>query len=199
MRGLDTRVLLANTRIMMFIDPEKANSMMDAVERLAEQDGWKDAENGFHTLPLMFDGETELIACWELGQARFTIGFDEARWHEQCMQMVKDSNQYCGLSFDFFVDRLSSAVDRALLAIPERYHNAALEIAQEYGYATASEREEVARSNADDGYCAHGIELGCCPAGCDFPDVWDDTLDYRADIDLDDGDVDASHAVEGKL
>lgn len=33
-------------------------------------------------------------------------------------------------------------------------------------YATPAERQETHDWNADNGYCTHGIELGCCPAGC---------------------------------
>jgi len=198
MRGLDTRVLLANTRIMMYFDSVKAASMMNTVEKQAEQDGWADAENGIHTPPLMFDGEAELTVCWELGQARFTVGFNKKLWRMQCEHMARLANEGCGLSYDYYVSRLSTAVDNALSMIPGRDQFAALEIAHEYGYATPSEREEIARSNAEDGYCNHGIELGCCPAGCDFPDELDDTLDYRADLDPDDADEQLEDIIEGR-
>jgi hypothetical protein len=47
-------------------------------------------------------------------------------------------------------------------------------IAQEWDYATPAERQETQDWNAEHGYCSHGIEFGCCPAGCDRDDDdWD--------------------------
>ena len=41
-------------------------------------------------------------------------------------------------------------------------------------YATPAERQETQDWNAEHGYCSHGIEFGCCPAGCDRDDDdWD--------------------------
>lgn len=71
MRGLDTRVLLANTRILFFVNAAAANEQMERVRKLAEHDGWIDAANGYQNLPLMFADEPNLAYNWDIGQQKF--------------------------------------------------------------------------------------------------------------------------------
>lgn len=93
--------------------------------------------------------------------------FDEIAWRITCERLASDSNHGCGLSHDLFVCRLSGAVEAAVLQLPEVHRAKALYIAREWDYATRSEIDEMQQWNAENGYCCHGIELGCCPAGCD--------------------------------
>ena len=69
----------------------------------------------------------------------------------------------------------SSAIDAQANRLPDEQRAQALEIAaQEWDYATPAERQETQDWNAEHGYCSHGIEFGCCPAGCDRDDDdWD--------------------------
>jgi hypothetical protein len=170
MRGLNTRVLLANARIMQLVDVKKALGMMDMVGKLAEKDGMTDAANGVHTMPTMFDDELLLASRWCAGQKRHEQGLDKDGWRKLCEQMATDANTGCGLSYDYFVGRLSAAVDRAMHDLADHERADALAIAVEFGYETVEQREQTAIDNANDGYCTHGIEMGCCPAGCDYPD-----------------------------
>lgn len=170
MRGLDTRVLLANARIMQLVDLQKARGLMATVARLAEKDGMTDAANGIHTMPVMFDDELLLASRWCAGQQRYAQGLDKAQWRTLCEKLAAEANHGCGLSYDYFVSRLSAAVDGAMHDLADHERADALAIAIEFGYETVEQREQTAIDNANDGYCTHGIELGYCPAGCDHPD-----------------------------
>lgn len=160
-------MLLAQARIMQLTDSLKAAAMMDAVSNQAEKDGMADAGNGVHTMPAMFDGEPLLTMQWSAGQRRYEQGLDKAMWRTRCEKMAVDANRGCGLSYDRFVASLSASVDWALEDLAHHERADALAIAIEFGYATEAEREQTAMDNANNGYCHHGIELGCCPAGCE--------------------------------
>jgi len=64
------------------------------------------------------------------------------------------------------VDQFSSLIEAKVAALVGQHREVALEIAREWDYATATEREEAQQWNAENGFCSHGNELGCCPAGC---------------------------------
>jgi len=84
---------------------------------------------------------------------------DEPAWRALCETAAAQATKGCGLSHDYYVERFSAQ---------------ALKIAQEWDYATPAERQETQDWNAEHGYCSHGIEFGCCPAGCDRDDDdWD--------------------------
>lgn len=77
MRGLNTRVLLAKTRILFLVDAAAANKQMDKVRNLAEADGWQDAANDITVVPMLFKDEPNLAYNWARGQERyFDINFD---------------------------------------------------------------------------------------------------------------------------
>jgi hypothetical protein len=80
-------------------------------------------------------------------------------------KLAAEANRGCGLSYELFVDRFSAAVD---VAYPQSSPNraAALELATPMGYETPEERAAAHEERAEDGYCRHGIERNCCPAGC---------------------------------
>jgi uncharacterized protein YhdP len=92
---------------------------------------------------------------------------DESAWQAVCKAAAAQAQKGCGLSYGYYVDLFSSAIDAQLDQLPEHQRAQALEIAgQEWDYATPAERQETQDWNAENGYCTHGIELGCCPAGC---------------------------------
>lgn len=182
MRGLDTRVLLAQARIMQVTDWQKAAEMTVEVGKQAEKDGIADAASGVHTLPAMFNDELLLAMQWCAGQRRYEQGLDRAAWRTRCEKIASDANNGCGLSHDYYQTRFSGSVDWALRDLAKHEIADALQIAREFDYATVEEREEGASWNADNGYCSHGIELGCCPAGCDYPDDDFDDFDYESCI-----------------
>ncbi|MEL7551497.1 hypothetical protein AAGV37_16610 [Pseudomonas protegens] len=91
---------------------------------------------------------------------------DESTWRALCEAAAVQAMKGCGLSHDYYVERFSSAIDSEVARLPEDQRAQALRIAQERDYATPAERQETLAWNAKNGYCSHGIELGCCPAGC---------------------------------
>ncbi|GKS88703.1 hypothetical protein [Acidovorax sp. SUPP2539] len=92
--------------------------------------------------------------------------FDEPAWRTVCEALAAQANKGCGLSHDYYVERFSSAIDAQAGRLPEDQRAQALKIAREWDYATPAERQQSQDWNADNGHCSHGIELGCCPAGC---------------------------------
>lgn len=92
---------------------------------------------------------------------------DESAWRAFCKTAAAEAQRGCGLSYDYYVERFSSAIDTQVDQLPEDQRAHALRIArQEWDYATPAERQETQDWNAEHGCCAHGITLGCCPAGC---------------------------------
>lgn len=92
---------------------------------------------------------------------------DESVWRALCETVAAQAIKGCGLSHDYYVARISSAIDAQVLRLSEDQRAQALQIAREWDYATPAERQATQDWNAEHGYCSHGIELGCCPAGCD--------------------------------
>ena len=93
--------------------------------------------------------------------------FDEQAWRDECQAAGVLATTGAGLSETMFHRNMHSEVQRRLGAIHEQDRQRALEIAQEFGYATADELAADDRWNQEHGYCTHGIELGHCPVGCD--------------------------------
>lgn len=93
--------------------------------------------------------------------------FDAQVWIDKCEQLSKQAVRGDGCSYDWFVERFSREVEIALSEIPEDYRVQALQIAaNQFDYETPAERAKTRQENSDNGCCMHGIELGCCPAGC---------------------------------
>jgi hypothetical protein len=87
-------------------------------------------------------------------------------WRAICEAAAVEARHGCGLSHDYYVERFSAVIDAQIVQLPENQHEWALEIATEWGYATPAERQETRDWNADNGYCTHGLDPDCCPAGC---------------------------------
>jgi hypothetical protein len=107
-------------------------------------------------------------------------GFNELNWRSQCDLLAEQSSKGCGLSHTVFVDKFSSAVDSALFQLSPDERIPLLEIAREWDYATPQERHDEQIDCVQNGYCSHGIEFGCCPAGCEEPPSLAD--EYLQDI-----------------
>ncbi|NHZ99030.1 hypothetical protein [Massilia sp. CCM 8734] len=165
--------MLANARIEQLLGLQAAADLMKWVARFAEADGMTDAARGIHTMPVLFDDELMLASWWCQGQERHAKGLDKAQWRMLCEKSAHANRQGCGLSHDEFIRRLSADIDRAMELLPYHELPDALTIAiDEFDYQTAQQCEQVAIDNSNDGYCCHGIQMGCCPAGCDFPDEY---------------------------
>ncbi|GKS92579.1 hypothetical protein [Acidovorax sp. SUPP2539] len=92
--------------------------------------------------------------------------FNEKSWREVCEKMADQAFRGCGLSHHYYVKRFSAEIDNALKTIPAEFHAQAKETAQYFDYASIDEIQETEQSNADNGFCAHGIDDDCCPFGC---------------------------------
>jgi hypothetical protein len=92
--------------------------------------------------------------------------FDEAAWRVLCIASANTAVQLSACSHDLYGMTFSSDIDAQVSYFPEKYRGFALQIAREWEYASAQERAATQQWNADIGLCSHGVELGCCPAGC---------------------------------
>jgi len=92
--------------------------------------------------------------------------FDPNEWRATCESLSNDAAKNCAQSHFLYVCNLSSAVDAKLSDLASTDHPAAIEIARRFDYATRQQIQAEQAFNDEQGYCAHGIELGCCPAGC---------------------------------
>ncbi|MGP3790507.1 hypothetical protein [Pseudomonas sp. B392_1p] len=93
--------------------------------------------------------------------------FDESAWQAVCNAAATQASAGCGSSHDHYVNLFSSAIDAQIDQLPEHQRAQALEIAkEEWDYATPAERQETRDWNTDNGYCSHGLDPDCCPAGC---------------------------------
>lgn len=106
---------------------------------------------------------TELEQTWLVEKNKF----DENTWLKICEKLSERAMKGCGLSYDLFVEKFSCSIDCRLSKLLENHQCRAIEIARQYGYATPEEIEESKEFYDDMGVCAHGIDLGCCPAGCE--------------------------------
>ena len=92
------------------------------------------------------------------------VGWDEDKWRDRFDEMSTSASKNCGLVYEIFCDRFSAMVDAEVEGIPEKERERAIQLALEWGYATASARDE---SEDVPGFCTHGFPDNCCPLGCD--------------------------------
>lgn len=109
--------------------------------------------------------EVSIMSTIDCDTPRSSLG--EPAWRAVCKTAAEHAQRGCGLSWDHWVTLFSSEIDAQASRLPEEQRAQALQIAQEWGYATPAERQETQDWNAENGYCSHGIELGYCPSGCD--------------------------------
>lgn len=90
---------------------------------------------------------------------------DDATLGAELERLAAEANRCCGLSYNLFVDKFSAAVDRQFPpGSPLR--SAALALAEPQGYASEDERAQSQADLHPMGYCTHGLDRDCCPAGC---------------------------------
>lgn len=93
--------------------------------------------------------------------------FDKNAWLKICDELSQEATRGCGLSYEVFVEKFSADIEGRLQNFSENYQSRAIEIAKQYGYATPEEIEKSREYCIEAGCCVHGIDLGCCPAGCE--------------------------------
>lgn len=112
---------------------------------------------------IMFTNDTTSFSHVD-GNARVVL--DEQAWQVVCKTAATEASRYCGLAYDHYIVLLSSSIDQHVDQLPEHLRAQALSIAREWDYATPAERQETQDWNAENGYCRHGLDPNCCPAGC---------------------------------
>ncbi|WP_045500225.1 hypothetical protein [Vibrio hyugaensis] len=84
-------------------------------------------------------------------------------------QLAKEAHRGCGLSFELYSRRFQSSVDELIEHLPADEKEAVIALAVKHDYVS-EQPDEVTQSgddrHEDTRFCSHGIELGCCPAGC---------------------------------
>jgi general stress protein YciG len=95
-----------------------------------------------------------------------TKNFDPIVWRAECNVLANEAGKSCSQSHTLYVSNFSNAIEARLEAFTTEDKEKAIEIARKFDYATPQEIEVDAQWNSENGFCSHGIELGCCPAGC---------------------------------
>lgn len=73
----------------------------------------------------------------------------------------------CGCAHEAYLDHFSMLIDEVLNHERDEAKKATiLYVAREYDYLSREEVCEMKGSCLDAGLCVHGIDPGCCPAGC---------------------------------
>ncbi len=102
----------------------------------------------------------------ETNQTTTQVTVCQDAMREQLAAFAAEAGRNCGQSHDVYVQGFSSSVDSLADQLPNIWRSQLLELARGFDYATPEERMQSQRLNSENGYCTHGIELGCCPAGC---------------------------------
>ncbi|KAA8384945.1 plasmid protein [Acetobacter tropicalis] len=87
----------------------------------------------------------------------------------------------CGCSYELYVQKLTREIDHTASHLTPDQAAALQEYARQKGdYAPDADEGHL------EGFCCHGIEYGCCPAGCDDveEDDWDSEDEEAARIAL---------------
>jgi hypothetical protein len=85
---------------------------------------------------------------------------------EWIKQLAEEANHGCGLVYELFVKRLSGLIDSKINEIAPEHQAMAMEIAQQYGYASPNDLEQQKNEIEESGLCSlTGIDPWCCPCG----------------------------------
>ena len=96
-----------------------------------------------------------------------TLALDVPAWRDACEAAATKAGNQCSMSHYLYVLRFSEKVDSLVAELPQEHRGLALKLASDWDdYASPGERQQEQVRLAGDGCCCHGIEYGCCPAGC---------------------------------
>lgn len=87
----------------------------------------------------------------------------------------------CGCSYELYVQKLTREIDHTASHLAPDQAVALQEYARQKGdYAPDADEGHL------EGFCCHGIDYGCCPAGCEAPEdeEWDSEDEEAARIAL---------------
>lgn len=170
--ALEARCQFAMFNVLIDIDPISAELNFAKAATLASRYGATGSE-----MSAFLMGEPDLESAFAAGRAKHVERTEKeaaARadkrnedWLEAFQSFADQAARTCASSHDLYVEKFSFLVDLAIQHQTLERQLQLLEIAKTMDYASRSEIEETRRWNDDNGYCKHGIELGCCPAGCE--------------------------------
>ncbi|WP_294768708.1 hypothetical protein [uncultured Rhodoferax sp.] len=91
--------------------------------------------------------------------------FDEVKWRAICEKAVADAGAHCGLSDSIYHKELNALIGCQVGLLRKCFRQRAIEIAEkEYDYSDRDDDE--LGSGQEAGFCSHGLDPDCCPAGC---------------------------------
>jgi hypothetical protein len=163
--ALEARCKFAMFNVLMDIDPPLAElSFLKAID-LARRYGARGAEKSAFLM-----GEIDLEAAFDAGLAIYTERHADKtndEWISVFEKLAGEAGRSCAQSHDLYQQRFSEEVNRAIQYQTDERQAELMDLAKHWDYATGDELMASSRWNDEHGYCSHGIELGCCPAGCE--------------------------------
>jgi len=114
-----------------------------------------------------------------------TATLDPTAMADALSRLAETANHGCGLVYELFARRFSSAVDSYVAGRPAAEQAAILALAVEYGYCSPEEIAAADRHDAEAGICRHGLDAMTCPCGCFEGDDGDDYEPFERDDSAD--------------
>jgi len=181
--ALDARCAIALANVVRCYDPRHAKELSEPALHYAALQGYRDGREGINCCHLLSSdlnlhtawcsgylrGSSSIEAGAERSASRQSVSgdsFDESAWRAVCDYAARDAVQRSSCSHDLYVYNFSASIDGYVYRIPVAHRSRAIRIARSWDYASRAEQREMRSWNHENGYCPHGIELGCCPAGC---------------------------------
>ena len=97
-----------------------------------------------------------------------SLPFEEKYFREKLANICEVSGTGTGLSYEYYVERTSTAMARYIATLGVNIHPLVVELAErEFDFVTAENLADQQEWNKKNGFCIHHIEFGCCPAGCE--------------------------------
>lgn len=81
-------------------------------------------------------------------------------------ELAASASNGCGCSHDVYVQKFSAAVEREYKTLGHDRWSIVEPLARAFDYASPAEIEDEISASEAMGYCRHGIDRNCCPAGC---------------------------------
>jgi hypothetical protein len=165
LRGLAIRLAYARAKLHLDIEGGAHPYGLALVASRAEALGLRECRLEV-AAPALFTDTPLLLNAWLRGRAH-RISSVEA-WQLHCAELHENALKAAGGGgYEWFLKLFSAQVDEALRQrVPWAMYAEMVEAARQFGYLNPSEREALDEELAEDGFCTHGIERDCCPAGC---------------------------------
>lgn len=109
-------------------------------------------------VPSLFNDEPVLRNAWVCGERLIKTLFEK---------LAAEANNGCGLVYEIFIERFSSAVDGVASYLHSETARLLIGIARSIGdYQTKTEIEKMGANATEEGLCVHYLDENTCPCGC---------------------------------